>query len=86
MHKTPYINAHKAPIKDGKATFGACAEQGKHRKLGQPMIGKLFKLIGYLAVLCIVALIAYAYVGPYIGVDFAPEQVEIRKPVTLPLQ
>jgi len=50
------------------------------------MIGKLFKLIGYLAVLAILALIAYAYLGPYIGVDFSPEQTEIRKPVTLNLE
>ena len=29
------------------------------------------------------ALVGYAYLGPFFGVDFAPGQEEIRQPVTL---
>jgi hypothetical protein len=29
------------------------------------------------------ALVGYAYVGPYFGVDFSAPQQEIREPVTL---
>jgi hypothetical protein len=61
-------------------------KSGRQDRNRLSMIGKLFKFIGYLTVLAVVALIAYAYVGPYIGVDFAPAQTEVRKPVTLNLQ
>lgn len=47
------------------------------------MMGRIFKYIGYLAVLGFLALIGYAYLGPFLGADFSPEQVEVTKPVTL---
>ncbi len=47
------------------------------------MVGRLFRYIGYLVVLAAVGLIVYAYVGPFLGVDFSPPQVEVTKPVTL---
>ena len=46
-------------------------------------MGRLIKLLLYLLILGFVALVVYAYVGPFFGVDFAPEPVEIRQPVTL---
>ena len=47
------------------------------------MLGRLFKYIGYLAVLAVAGLVVYAYVGPFLGADFSPPQVEVTKPVTL---
>lgn len=44
------------------------------------------KLILFLfALLCIAALglVGYAYVAPYLGVDFAPAPTEIHQPLTL---
>ncbi|SIT76793.1 hypothetical protein [Pontibaca methylaminivorans] len=46
-------------------------------------MGRLFKFIIFLVVLAFVALVAYAYVGPWFGVDFSAPQSEIRRPVTL---
>lgn len=46
-------------------------------------MGKLFKLLIFLAVIGFVGLVGYAYVGPFFGADFAPSQVETREPVTL---
>lgn len=43
----------------------------------------VIKWLFFLAVLLGIALVAYAYVGPLFGVDFAPPQTEIRTPVTL---
>ncbi len=48
----------------------------------KPM-GRLIKLLIYLAVLGFIGLVGYAYVGPFFGADFAPTQVETREPVTL---
>ncbi len=47
------------------------------------MLGKLFKLLVILAILGFIGLVGYAYVGPFLGVSFAPPQAEIRIPVTL---
>ena len=44
---------------------------------------RLVKWLLYLAVIALVLLIGYAYLGPYFGADFAPKQEEIRVPVTL---
>lgn len=44
---------------------------------------RLFKLLLFLAILGFGALVAYAYLGPYFGVDFRAPQSEIRAPVTL---
>ncbi|WP_299875999.1 hypothetical protein [uncultured Sulfitobacter sp.] len=46
-------------------------------------MGRLIKLLIYLAVLGFIGLVGYAYVGPFFGADFAPTQVETREPVTL---
>ncbi len=46
-------------------------------------MGRLLKYLFYLAVLGFVALVGYAYVGPYFGVDFSAPQSEVRVPVTL---
>lgn len=51
------------------------------------MIGRLFKYIGYLAVIGIIALIGFAYVGPFVMPDaFTPTQVNVSKPVQLEAQ
>ncbi|MDB2420774.1 hypothetical protein N9X05_01915 [Paracoccaceae bacterium] len=44
---------------------------------------RLVKWLLYLAVIALVLLIGYAYIGPYFGADFAPNKEEIRVPVTL---
>ena len=44
---------------------------------------RLVKWLLYLAVIALVLLIGYAYIGPYFGADFAPNQEVIRVPVTL---
>ncbi|MDA7424218.1 hypothetical protein [Thalassococcus lentus] len=46
-------------------------------------MGRLIKWLFYLAILAGIALVAYAYVGPFFGVDFSPPQTEIRQPVEL---
>ncbi|MBC7133220.1 MAG: hypothetical protein H5U16_08965 [Roseovarius sp.] len=44
---------------------------------------RLFKWLIYLAVLGVIALAAYAFLGPFFGADFSPSQTEIRQDVTL---
>lgn len=46
-------------------------------------MGRIVKWLIYLLLLGGVALIAYAYIGPYFGADFSPPQTEVRQPVTL---
>ena len=46
-------------------------------------MGRLIKLLIYLAILGFIALVGYAYVGPYFGVDLSAPQSEIRAPVVL---
>lgn len=46
-------------------------------------MGRLIKWLFYLLVLCAIALVAYAYIGPYFGADFSPPQSEIHLPVEL---
>ncbi|WP_164932985.1 hypothetical protein [Tropicibacter alexandrii] len=46
-------------------------------------MGRIIKWLFYLLVLGGIALVAYAYVGPYFGADFSPPQTEIRQPVEL---
>jgi len=46
-------------------------------------MGRLIKWLFYLLVLGALALVAYAYVGPYFGADFSPPQSEVRMPVDL---
>lgn len=47
------------------------------------MLGRLIKFLIFLGIVGFLALVAYAYVGPFFGVQFAPPQVETRVPVTL---
>jgi hypothetical protein len=46
-------------------------------------MGRLLKALIFLLLIGFIALVGFAYLGPFFGVDFAPEQVEIRQPVTL---
>ncbi|MEP0991284.1 hypothetical protein [Tateyamaria sp.] len=49
-------------------------------------MGKLFKLLIFLAIFGLIALIGYAYVGEYFGANFSPPQDEMRIPVTLDVE
>jgi hypothetical protein len=44
---------------------------------------RLFNVVLYLSVVGFIALVAYAYLGPYFGADFSAPQVEVREPVIL---
>jgi hypothetical protein len=44
---------------------------------------RLLKVLFFLIVLAAIGLTGYTYVGPYFGVNFSPEKVEIREPVVL---
>lgn len=46
-------------------------------------MGKLIKLLIFLSVVGFIALIGFAYLGPFFGAEFAPAQVEIRQPIIL---
>ncbi len=46
-------------------------------------MGKLIKLLIFLMIIGFIGLVGYAYLGPFFGVDFSPDQVETRQPVTL---
>ena len=46
-------------------------------------MGRLLKFVVYLACLAFLAIVGYAYLGPWFGEDFSPTPTEIRKPVTL---
>ena len=46
-------------------------------------MGRIVKWLIYLVIIGALALIAYAYVGPFFGADFSAPASEIREPVTL---
>lgn len=46
-------------------------------------MARLIKWLLYLAVLAFLALVAYAYLAPFFGVDFAPPKREIRQEIIL---
>jgi hypothetical protein len=46
-------------------------------------MGKLIKLLIFIAIFGFIGLVGYAYLGPFFGVDFSPDPVETREPVTL---
>ena len=46
-------------------------------------MGRLIKLLIYLAIIGFIGLVGYAYLGPFFGVDFSAPQSEVRVPVTL---
>ncbi len=47
------------------------------------MLRKLFKLLFILVIIGFIGLVGFAYVGPELGIDFAPAPEEVRVPVTL---
>lgn len=47
---------------------------------------KLIKWLVYLGILGFIALVAYAYIGPFFGVDFTPSTSEIRQDIILETQ
>ncbi|MDU8929806.1 hypothetical protein RXV86_20660 [Alisedimentitalea sp. MJ-SS2] len=46
-------------------------------------MGRIIKWLLILAVLGGIALVAYAYVGPFFGADFSPPTQEIRQTIEL---
>ena len=46
-------------------------------------MARLAKYLAILILLAAVALVAYAYVGPWFGADFSAPSGEVRKPVVL---
>ncbi|EEW59149.1 hypothetical protein EPIB1_1434 [Tritonibacter mobilis] len=46
-------------------------------------MARLIKYLAILILLAAIALIAYAYVGPWFGADFSAPSEEVRKPVVL---
>lgn len=44
---------------------------------------RLLKWLFYLAILAFIALVGYAYLGPFFGADFAPPSDEIRQEIIL---
>lgn len=44
---------------------------------------RIIKWLFYLAIIAFVALVAYAYVGPFFGADFKPPEREIRQEIIL---
>jgi len=49
-------------------------------------MARVIKWLFYLAVLAFVALVAYAYLGPFFGADFSPPEREIRQDLILETQ
>ncbi len=46
-------------------------------------MARLVKYLAFLLILAAIALVAYAYVGPWFGADFSAPSEEVRKPVVL---
>ncbi len=46
-------------------------------------MARLIKYFLYLGILTAIALICYAYIGPWFGADFSAPLEEVRKPVVL---
>lgn len=44
---------------------------------------RLIKWLFYLLVLGFIGLTGYAYIGPFFGADFSPDQQEIRQEIIL---
>ncbi len=49
-------------------------------------MGRILKWLIYLALVGFVALVTYAYIGPFVGADFSAEKSEVRIPVSLDLE
>lgn len=54
-----------------------------NEKAGGRIVFRLIKWLLYLAILAFIALVGYAYLGPFFGADFTPPSVEIRKEIIL---
>lgn len=50
---------------------------------GRSNMGRIIKWLFIMAIIAMVALVAYAYLGPFFGADFSPAQQEIRKSIEL---
>ncbi|MGR3615835.1 MAG: hypothetical protein ACU0BB_07315 [Paracoccaceae bacterium] len=46
-------------------------------------MGRLVKFLVYIVCLVGIGVVAYAYIGPWFGVDFGAPQSEVRIPVVL---
>ncbi|KUP92484.1 hypothetical protein [Tritonibacter horizontis] len=46
-------------------------------------MARLAKYLAILILLAAIALVAYAYIGPWFGADFSAPAAEVRKPVVL---
>ena len=46
-------------------------------------MGRIIKWLFILVILAGIALVAYAYLGPFFGADFSPSQQEIRETIEL---
>lgn len=46
-------------------------------------MGRVIKYLIYLILLGFLGLVAYAYVGPFLGADFSAPQTEQREPIIL---
>ena len=46
-------------------------------------MGRIIKWLLILVILAVIALIAYAYIGPFFGADFSPPTQEIRQSIEL---
>jgi hypothetical protein len=57
-------------------------EKERAKQAGDDML-RLIKWLFYLAILGFIALMAYAYLGPFFGADFSPPQTEIRQDIIL---
>jgi hypothetical protein len=57
---------------------------GQNRQdTGRSDMGRIIKWLVILAILAMIALVAYAYVGPFFGADFSPPEQEIRQTIEL---
>ncbi|MEM7295297.1 MAG: hypothetical protein AAF330_01520 [Pseudomonadota bacterium] len=45
-------------------------------------MGRVLKFLLYLIILSFLGLVAFAYLGPAIGLDFAPPTTVVRQPIT----
>ena len=46
-------------------------------------MGRLIRWLFYLVILAGIALVAYAYIGPWFGADFSAPATEVREPIVL---
>lgn len=46
-------------------------------------MGRLIKLLFFIAIFGFIGLVGYAYIGPFFGADFSSPQAEVRLPVVL---